>query len=99
MLSFSLELLVVFFQLFVHATIYPRISERANDTLFSRAFHTTSRYDFRANDIRPNEDLDGIITKMTAVGIFAIQLKVFDLESNTVLLIFGDFFFLIFKTR
>ena len=25
----------------------------ANDTLFSRAFHTTSRYDFRAYDIRP----------------------------------------------
>ena len=28
-------------------------ARRANDTLFSRAFHTTSWYDFRANDIRP----------------------------------------------
>ena len=28
-------------------------ARRANDTLFSRAFHTTSPYDFRANDIRP----------------------------------------------
>ena len=29
-------------------------ASRANDTLFSRAFHTTSRYDFRAYDIRPD---------------------------------------------
>ena len=28
-------------------------ASRANDTLFSRAFHTTSRYGFRAYDIRP----------------------------------------------
>ena len=28
-------------------------ARRAYDTLFSRAFHKTSRYDFRANDIRP----------------------------------------------
>ena len=30
-------------------------ARRANDTLFSRAFHTSSWYDFRANDIGPTE--------------------------------------------
>ena len=35
--------------------ISPKAS-RANDTLFSRAFHTTSRYDFRAYDIRPTRN-------------------------------------------
>ena len=30
-------------------------ARRANDTLFSHAFHTTSRYDFRAYDIRPQQ--------------------------------------------
>ena len=33
-------------------------ASRANDTLFSRAFHTTSRYDFRAYDIRPFRKLN-----------------------------------------
>ena len=33
-------------------SIISQKARSANDTLFSRAFHTTPRYDFRANDIR-----------------------------------------------
>ena len=32
-------------------------ARRTNKTLFSQAFHTTSHYDFRANDIQPRNSV------------------------------------------
>ena len=50
-------------------------ASRANNTLFSRAFHTTSRYDFRAYDIRPSKNMATRDVAYHGKGNFKYHLK------------------------